>query len=204
MAGGGGRSRAATPFACGAGTLWRGFAQRLRMISRLAGRLRRWLALGLRGPPPCASLAAGMVAARPLPPSGWTESRCDSVCLRSRHLVAWFRATLAHDFLPCRAFETLVGVGFARPAALRFAGGGNGRSATIATITVDGVRAATPFACGAGTLWRGFAQRPTHHQSRPTVPPKPPHLCQPWAKLSRLAHISTSRLTAKKYPTHCL
>ena len=28
---GGGRSRAATPFACGAGTLWRGFARGLRM-----------------------------------------------------------------------------------------------------------------------------------------------------------------------------
>ena len=30
-ASGGGRSRAATPFACGAGTLWRGFARGLRM-----------------------------------------------------------------------------------------------------------------------------------------------------------------------------
>jgi len=30
-ASGGGRSRAATPFACGAGTLWRGFAEGLRM-----------------------------------------------------------------------------------------------------------------------------------------------------------------------------
>ena len=31
IASGGGRSRAATPFACGAGTLWRGFAAGLRM-----------------------------------------------------------------------------------------------------------------------------------------------------------------------------
>jgi len=27
----------------------------------------------------------------------WTKSRCDSVCLRSRHFVAWLRRGLAHD-----------------------------------------------------------------------------------------------------------
>ena len=37
----GGRSRAATPFACGAGTLGRGFADGSRMISRLTRRMIR-------------------------------------------------------------------------------------------------------------------------------------------------------------------
>ena len=27
----------------------------------------------------------------------WTKSRCDSVCLRSRHFMAWLRRGLAHD-----------------------------------------------------------------------------------------------------------
>ena len=27
----------------------------------------------------------------------WTESRCDSLCLRSRHFVAWLRRGPAHD-----------------------------------------------------------------------------------------------------------
>ena len=27
----------------------------------------------------------------------WTKSRCDFVCLRSRHFVAWLRRGLAHD-----------------------------------------------------------------------------------------------------------
>ena len=30
----------------------------------------------------------------------WTESRCDSVCLRSRHFVAWHRPGLAQPFRP--------------------------------------------------------------------------------------------------------
>ena len=30
----------------------------------------------------------------------WTGSRCDSVCLRSRHFVAWHRPGLAHAFPP--------------------------------------------------------------------------------------------------------
>ena len=38
----GGQSRAATPFACGAGTLWRGIARGSRMLSRLAQPLRPW------------------------------------------------------------------------------------------------------------------------------------------------------------------
>jgi len=32
-------------------------------------------------------------------PRRWTESRCDSVCLRSRHFVARPRPGLAHNFL---------------------------------------------------------------------------------------------------------
>jgi len=31
---------------------------------------------------------------------GWTGSRCDSVCLRSRHFEAWHRPGLAHAFPP--------------------------------------------------------------------------------------------------------
>jgi len=63
--------------------------------------------------------------------TGWRESRCDSVCLRSRHIGAWLHAQLTR--------ETLSGAGFAGgPAALRFAGGGSGRSAT--TATTGGIR----------------------------------------------------------------
>jgi len=30
-------------------------------------------------------------------PRWWTKSRCDSVCLRSRHFMAWLRRGPAHD-----------------------------------------------------------------------------------------------------------
>jgi len=33
---------------------------------------------------------------------GWTGSRCDSVCLRSRHFEAWHRPGLAHAFPPAQ------------------------------------------------------------------------------------------------------
>jgi len=46
------------------------------------------------------------------------------------------RPVVAHDF----PLVATARAGFAKePAALRFAGGGNGRSATIATLRVDGV-----------------------------------------------------------------
>ena len=37
---------------------------------------------------------------------GWTESRCDSVCLRSRHFVAWLRPGLTNDFPPGATLAT--------------------------------------------------------------------------------------------------
>jgi len=36
----------------------------------------------------------------------WTESRCDSVCLRSRHFVAWHRPGLTNDFPPGATLAT--------------------------------------------------------------------------------------------------
>jgi len=39
---------------------------------------------------------------------GWTESRCDSVCLRSRHIEALLRPGLAHDFPPGATLATMA------------------------------------------------------------------------------------------------
>ena len=36
----------------------------------------------------------------------WTESRCDSVCLRSRHFEAWHRPGLTNDFPPGATLAT--------------------------------------------------------------------------------------------------
>ena len=64
---------------------------------------------------------------------GWTESRCDSVCLRSRHFEAWLPPKLANDSGVRRHWKRWLPLGWRRPAALRFAGGGSGRSAATAT-----------------------------------------------------------------------
>ena len=69
-----GRRRAATPFACGAGTLRRGFPQNSRMIQALGDTGNDgFLSVG-GGPPPSASLAAVVAAARPLPRGGRRSS----------------------------------------------------------------------------------------------------------------------------------
>ena len=39
-------------------------------------------------------------------PRRWTESRCDSVCLRSRHFEAWHRPGLTNDFPPGATLAT--------------------------------------------------------------------------------------------------
>ena len=41
---------------------------------------------------------------RPVAP-WWTKSRCDSVCLRSRHFVAWLCSRLTNDFQPRAAIK---------------------------------------------------------------------------------------------------
>jgi len=88
-------------------------------------------------------------------PAGWTESRCDSVCLRSRHFAAWPRQGLTHDFPP--GLERGHALDLRRkPAALRFAGGGSGRSATTAghrisanasATATNSFRGPSPFNC---------------------------------------------------------
>ena len=39
-------------------------------------------------------------------PAGWTESRCDTVCLRSRLFEAWHRPGLTNDFPPGATLAT--------------------------------------------------------------------------------------------------
>ena len=39
----------------------------------------------------------------------WTKSRCDSVCLRSRHFVAWLRRGLAHDAMAIQTTQLSQG-----------------------------------------------------------------------------------------------
>jgi len=39
----------------------------------------------------------------------WTKSRCDFVCLRSRHFVAWLRQGLAHDAMAIQTTQLSQG-----------------------------------------------------------------------------------------------
>ena len=39
----------------------------------------------------------------------WTKSRCDSVCLRSRHFMAWLRRGLAHDAMAIQTTQLSQG-----------------------------------------------------------------------------------------------
>jgi len=106
---------------------------------------------------------------------GWTESRCDSVCLRSRHFVARLRPKLTHHFPPAQGLnpKSEVGNEIEKPGrepivgrarhSVRAAPATSGRKISLASpsrpATQGGPsRAATPFACGAGTLWHGLAR----------------------------------------------
>jgi len=112
----------------------------------------------------------------------WTKSRCDSVCLRSRHFVAWLRRGLAHDAMAIQT--TQLSQGFPQLNARSLL-----RSSICKCLFLQHVtpaasapnssgrvapggrsRAATPFACGAGTLWRCPAHRRTNAGEIPHLP----------------------------------
>jgi len=162
-ASGGGRSRAATSFACGAGTLWRGFARGLRMTlwpSNPAGRVATGFPLpsmgrGIEGegwsypePPPARASGGGQSrAATPFACGAGTLWRGIAGGLRMTLWPSNPAGRVATGFpLPSmgRGIEG-EGWSYPEPPPARASGGGQSR-------------AATPFACGAGTLWRGFAR----------------------------------------------
>jgi len=166
-ASGGGRSRAATPFACGAGTLWRGFAAGLRMTLLLSKQPNfpkastaetsrphayPW-AVGRVTP--CAPLLTSKRTSFPQPP----PSQCFTL---KKHIMqvpvfttCYVRSQSAQDAgrdatgfpLPSTG-RGIEGEGWSYPEPPPARASGGGRS-----------RAATPFACGAGTLWRPHAHR---------------------------------------------
>jgi hypothetical protein len=217
-ASGGGRSRAATPSACGAGTLWRGFAGGLRMTlwpskqpsfpkastaETSRPHANPW-AVGRVTP--CAPLLTSQRTSFPQPP----PFQCFNLKKHIMQVTVCKSVTLAAQAPKMPGCVTtgfplpstgrgIEGEGWSYPEPPPARASGGGRS-----------RAATPSACGAGTLWRDFAEGlrmtlwPSKQRSFPkasTAETSRPH-AYPWAvgRVTPCAPLLTSKRTSFPQP----
>ena len=67
----------------------------------------------------------------------WTKSRCDSVCLRSRHFVARLRRGLAHDAIAIQTTRLSQGFNRRNLPATRLPLGGRARHSVRAAIGIQ-------------------------------------------------------------------
>ena len=67
----------------------------------------------------------------------WTKSRCDSVCLRSRHFVARLRRGLAHDAIAIQTTRLSKGFNRRNLPATRLTLGGRARHSVRAAIGIQ-------------------------------------------------------------------